>query len=71
MNEERIEVELSQEDVQSIINCYEKDIKYIKKLENNWNELKKWLEDYRKNKDILVPVSIVELKMQELENNND
>ena len=51
--------------------CEEKEKDKIKQLENNWNELKKWLKDYRKNKDILVPVSIVELKMQELENNND
>lgn len=42
--EERFEISVNQEDVQNIIDCYEKDIKYIKKLENNWNELKECLE---------------------------
>lgn len=42
--EERFEISVNQEDVQNIINCYEKDIKYIEKLENNWNELKNHLE---------------------------
>ena len=44
--EEKIEISVNQEDVQNIIDCYEKDIEYIKKLENNWNELKEWLNDY-------------------------
>ena len=38
-----------------------------KQLQNNWNELKEWLEEYRKNKDILVPVSIVKLEMKRIE----
>lgn len=43
----------------------------IEQQQNNWNELKKWLNEYRKNKDILVPVAIVKLKMQELEGKNE
>ena len=43
--EEKIEISVNQEDVQNIIDCYEKDIEYITKLENNWNELKEWLEE--------------------------
>ncbi len=31
--EEKIEISVNQEDVQNIIDCYEKDIKYIKQLE--------------------------------------
>ena len=38
--EEKIEVELNKQDVQSIIDCYEKDIKYIKKLEKENQQLK-------------------------------
>lgn len=45
MNEEKIEISVNEEDVQNIINCYEKDIKYIEQLEHNWNGLKKWLEE--------------------------
>ena len=41
----RIKISVDKEDVQNIIDCYEKDIEYIKKLENNWNELKEWLEE--------------------------
>lgn len=44
-NEERFEISVNQEDVQNIINCYEKDIEYIKQLEDNWNKLKEWLEE--------------------------
>ena len=39
--EERFEIELNQEDVQNIINCYEKDIEYIKQLEQQNKELQK------------------------------
>ena len=39
MNEERFEIELNQEDVQNIINCYEKDIKLIKQLQQQNKEL--------------------------------
>lgn len=42
-------------------------IDVILQLQNNWNLLKEWLEEYRKNKDILVPVSIVKVKIQEIE----
>ena len=45
MNKERFEISVNQEDVQNIINCYEKDIEYIKQLEDNWNKLKEWLEE--------------------------
>ena len=39
--EERFEIELNQEDVQNIINCYEKDIKLIKQLQQENKELKR------------------------------
>lgn len=45
MKEEKIEVSLNEEDVQNLVNCYEKDIKYIKQLETNWKELKKFLQE--------------------------
>lgn len=45
MKEEKIEVLLNQEDVQNLVNCYEKDIEYIKQLETNWKELKKYLKE--------------------------
>lgn len=35
----RIEISVNQEDVQNIIDCYEKDIKYIKQLEVKVNQL--------------------------------
>ena len=38
--EERFEIALSQEDVQTIIDCYEKDIKYINQLEQENQRLK-------------------------------
>lgn len=44
LKEKKIEISVNQEDVQNIIDCYEKDIEYIKRLENNWNELKKDLK---------------------------
>lgn len=37
--EDRIEVELNQEEIQTIIDCYEKDVKYIKQLEQEKKEL--------------------------------
>ena len=39
MKEDKIEVELNQEEVQAIIDCYEKDLKYIKKLEKENQQL--------------------------------
>ena len=39
MNKERFEIELNQEDVQNIINCYEKDIEYINQLQQQNKEL--------------------------------
>ena len=47
MNEDKITISVNEEDVQNLINCYEKDIEYIKQLETNWKELKKWLEEER------------------------
>lgn len=44
---------------------------YVTKLQNNWDELYKWLVDYGKTKDILVPVAIVKIKMDELRNTNN
>ena len=48
--EEKITISVNEEDVQNIINAYEKDTEYInqlekenKQLKDNWNELKKWL----------------------------
>lgn len=35
----RIEISVNQEDVQNIIDCYEKDIEYIKQLEAKVNQL--------------------------------
>lgn len=35
----RIEISVNQEDVQNIIDCYEKDIKYIKQLEAKVQQL--------------------------------
>lgn len=71
MNEEEITISVNEEDVQNIINCYEKDIEELKQLQNNWKELYKWLTDYEKTKDILVPVAIVQIKMDELRNTNN
>lgn len=52
MNEERIKISINEEDVQNIIDCYEKDIKYIealdkenKQLKHILDELEKWLEE--------------------------
>lgn len=41
MKEKKIKISVNEEDVQNIINCYEKDIEYIKKLEKENEELKK------------------------------
>lgn len=40
MNKEKIEISVNEEDVQNIINCYEKDIEYIKQLEQENQRLK-------------------------------
>ena len=39
-NSKKMVISVTQEDVQNIIDCYEKDIEYIKRLEGNWKELK-------------------------------
>ena len=40
MKEKKIKISVNEEDVQNIINCYEKDIEYIKKLEKENEEFK-------------------------------
>ena len=40
MNKEKIEISVNEEDVQNIINCYEKDIEYIEQLEQENQQLK-------------------------------
>lgn len=80
--EEKIEISVNEEDVQNIINCYEKDIEYIKKLETNWNELKNRLlttiksleeigKDTETNEIIKGVIGFVLNQMQELEGNNE
>lgn len=46
------------------------DINEIKRLQNNWNELKKWLEDYYDYGDCL-KINYILKKMQELEQGKD
>ena len=48
-------------------------LNYINQLQNNWNELKKWLEETRKYEtwcEMAEAYDIVINKMQELEGNN-
>lgn len=47
-------------------------VEYVMKLENNWNELKKWLEEnkYAMSCKVLVAEEILN-KMQELEQGKD
>ena len=49
--EEKITISVNEEDVQNIINAYEKDVEYIKQLEkenkqlkDNWNKLKEEIQ---------------------------
>ena len=44
MEEEKIEISLNQEDVQNIINAYEKDLKYIEQLEQIIREAREYAE---------------------------
>ena len=48
-------------------------VDYINYLQNNWNELKKWLEEdnYKVFEEIWVNTQEVLDKMQELEGNNE
>lgn len=55
------------EKLEKQVDRLKKKNKQLKHQQNNWNELKEWLKDYGKNKDILVPVAIVKIKMQEIE----
>lgn len=45
MEEEKIEISLNQEDVQNIINAYEKDLKYIEQLEQIIREAREYVEN--------------------------
>ena len=49
--EERFVISVNQEDVQNIIDCYEKDIKYIKELEQRIDKAIEYIENsyYSKN----------------------
>ena len=49
MKEDKITISVNEEDVQNLINCYEKDIEYIKQLETNWKELKKYVNNQLDN----------------------
>ena len=44
MKEEKITISVNQEDVQNIINCYEKDIERIKQLEEVIKEAREYIE---------------------------
>lgn len=44
VREERIKISVNEEEVQNIIDCYEKDIKYIKQLEQENEGLKEQLK---------------------------
>lgn len=43
MKEEKIKISVNQEDVQNIINCYEKDIERIKQLEEVIKEAREYM----------------------------
>ena len=47
--EEKITISVNEEDIQNIINAYEKDIEYINQLEKENQELKKIVELYSKS----------------------
>lgn len=49
--EERFEIELNQEDVQNIINCYEKDIKLIEQLQQENKEQEEYITYWQKETD--------------------
>lgn len=51
MKEEKIEVTVNQEDVQNIIDCYEKDIEYIKKLEEKIDKAIEYIEKETEGRD--------------------
>jgi seryl-tRNA synthetase len=46
--EEKITISVNEEDVQNLINCYEKDIKYIKQLEQERDKYKSIVEELKK-----------------------
>lgn len=47
MKEKKIKISVNEEDVQNLINCYEKDIEYIKKLEKENEILKIEIRDLK------------------------
>lgn len=46
MKEEKIKISVNQEDVQNIINCYEKDIERIKQLEEIIKEAREYIKEH-------------------------
>ena len=46
--EEKITISVNEEDVQNLINCYEKDIKYIKQLKQERDKYKSIVEELKK-----------------------
>ena len=68
MNEEWLKERTKEELIEMLVN----EIDATRELLNNWNELKKWLEEnkYAMSCKVLVAEEILN-KMQELEGNND
>lgn len=56
-------------DLEKYSNEDKKEIRNLKQLQNNWNELKKWLAE-QPIFDYIAPIDIKN-KMQELEGNNE
>ena len=57
--EEKTTISVNEEDVQNIINAYEKDIEYInqlekenKQLKDNWNKLKEWASNFYNSEEV-------------------
>ena len=79
--EEKITISVNEEDVQNIINAYEKDIEYInqlekenKQLKDNWNELKEWASNFYNSEEVGwagCGMRYTLEKMQELEQGSD
>ena len=76
--EEKTTISVNEEDVQNIINAYEKDIEYINQLEkeneqlkDNWNKLKEYIN--KRNKTLYWTNIYDDIlgKMQEIEQGSD
>ena len=57
--EEKITISVNEEDIQNIINAYEKDIEYInqlekenEKLKDNWNKIKEWASNFYNSEEV-------------------